>query len=342
MKKCKFIIFHHNDHDGIVSASIIIKELLTDMCEYEERFLYSKDDIKTFSVDYTVDLKNLVKDYDLSDSTLYFLDYSFSSKNNQKWLLELIDNNVDVVWIDHHKSSIDLCANNPKFDKINGIRCEYGSGAMLCYLDVAVGLPIRRYFYSNKGCFGEAVRDMNPNRFIRLIDDYDRWAKKYEDSNYFHYGCQLPSDPLDDLIINGYLNNNKSETDRSKTVSDIIVDNAIKNGIMIMNYQAFEDKEFHINMYSFEFSINVCGKSYKCLAINRKGNSIMFGDKIYEYDIVCPFYFNGQKWTYSLFTDKDDIDCQVIAKLLGGGGHQKAAGFVTDTLILSKDYVLEM
>lgn len=341
MKSYKNIIFHHNDDDGIVSASIVIKDLLMNVYNYEdEKRAYTKSDIKTFSIDYTVDLRELVKDYDLSCSTVYFLDYSFSNVKNQEWLLELVDNNVDVIWIDHHKTSIDLCKNDERFDKIHGVRCEYGSGAMLCYIDAKVGLPIRRYDYQNEEIFNKELEQSNPNRFIRLIDDYDRWAKKYEDSNYFHYGCQLPSDPFDDIILNGYLCNRISyDVNPPKTVSDINVDTAINNGKLIMNYQALQDKEFHVGMYSFEFFIKCDKRKYKCLALNRKGNSIMFGNKIDEYDIVCPFYFNGDKWSYSLFTGKDDVNCEQIAKSLGGGGHRKAAGFTSNKLIFHNKQV---
>lgn len=62
----------------------------------------------------------------------------------------------------------------------------------------------------------------------------------------------------------------------------------------------------------------------------------MFGDKVNEYDAVIPFYYNNGKWTYSMFTTKDNVDCESTARSYGGGGHLKAAGWVTDELIFKE------
>jgi len=47
---------------------------------------------------------------------------------------------------------------------------------------------------------------------------------------------------------------------------------------------------------------------------------------------MMPFQFDGKKWTISLYTTKDEIDCSVIAKSNGGGGHKKAAGFQVEDI----------
>ena len=39
-------------------------------------------------------------------------------------------------------------------------------------------------------------------------------------------------------------------------------------------------------------------------------------------------------WRYHLYTDRDDIDVSEIAKRFGGGGHQKAAGFQHQDLLV--------
>ena len=45
--------------------------------------------------------------------------------------------------------------------------------------------------------------------------------------------------------------------------------------------------------------------------------------------MVIPFEYNGDKWVVGLFTTRDNIDCSELAKMFGGGGHKKAAGFTT-------------
>lgn len=39
------------------------------------------------------------------------------------------------------------------------------------------------------------------------------------------------------------------------------------------------------------------------------------------------FVRDGKKWTVSLYSKKDNVDCSKIATKYGGGGHKKAAGF---------------
>ena len=115
--------------------------------------------------------------------------------------------------------------------------------------------------------------------------------------------------------------------------TDIECDDITYVGQQIQAYLNFENKEYHVNMYGFEYTLPEEHGGLKCFCLNRKGNSLMFGDKINEYDAVIPFYYNNGKFTYSIFSNKEDIDCSVIAKSYGGGGHKGAAGWVTSKLI---------
>jgi nanoRNase/pAp phosphatase (c-di-AMP/oligoRNAs hydrolase) len=47
---------------------------------------------------------------------------------------------------------------------------------------------------------------------------------------------------------------------------------------------------------------------------------------------MLTFQYDGKAWQCSIYTTKNDIDCSVIAKSLGGGGHAGAAGFTTDAI----------
>lgn len=42
--------------------------------------------------------------------------------------------------------------------------------------------------------------------------------------------------------------------------------------------------------------------------------------------------FVGRYWRVSLYSTKPEVDCGAIAKLLGGGGHRGAAGFICEKL----------
>lgn len=42
---------------------------------------------------------------------------------------------------------------------------------------------------------------------------------------------------------------------------------------------------------------------------------------------MMPFVFTGKKWVFSIYSTHPEIDCSVLAKKYGGGGHKGAAGF---------------
>lgn len=326
----KVIIFHHNDNDGIVSASVLIKTI-------RDKQFIPRCKINTIMVDYTMILEDLVDEKDIENSIIYFLDYSFSNEINREWLLKLLSRkDCEVIWIDHHKTSIEM-SSMPAYKDIKGCRSEHGSGAMLTQIYCDLFYTTINRFECNKLLAIETINDLDfytnlfpVSYFIRLIDDYDRWANKLADSRAFHYGADIGTDPFSDNLIGvtGYLS--------EKYYYNKVL-NSIKKGHTILDYEMKQNKEFHMDMYSFEFTIVAFNRKYKCIGLNRKGNSLMFGDTINEYDIVCPFFFNGEKWTYSLFTNKDDINCEAIARLFDGGGHRKAAGFVSESLLFKKD-----
>lgn len=70
---------------------------------------------------------------------------------------------------------------------------------------------------------------------------------------------------------------------------------------------------------------------YKFLAVNQERfNPINFGIDYHKeaYDGYACFWYNKGKWNWSLYNDNGEVDCSVIAKQYGGGGHPGASGFV--------------
>ena len=53
-----------------------------------------------------------------------------------------------------------------------------------------------------------------------------------------------------------------------------------------------------------------------------------------DYDILIGFSYDGEKWTYSLRSEK--ADCSELASKYGGGGHKGAAGFNSTDFGLNK------
>lgn len=310
----KIYIYHHNDHDGIIAAGVLYNHL-------SER---RKQQVIFNMIDYNVELNFDHINFGNCDE-VYFLDYSFSSKHNQEEFKKLLERRIDgddVVWIDHHKTSIGL------FDDYNitGIRNTALCGAAWTYLwcnDL-----MNSYYNLSKEEASNKFHDCEGGIpvFLKYIDDYDCWKKMYMATNDFHYGLIL-SDPRD-LIIERLLDKN---IDGAFLYMEYQV--IIEQGKQIQAYLNFENKEYHIDMYGFEYTLPEEHGGLKCFCLNRKGNSIMFGDKIKEYDVVIPFYYNNGKWTYSIYSIKEDIDCSEVAKTYGGGGHKGAAGFTISEFI---------
>lgn len=310
----KIYVYHHNDHDGIVAAGILRHHLF----EVEKRKL---EDLKFITIDYSVDLNFDHIDFENRDK-VYFLDYSFSNKHNQEEFKKLLDRRKvarDVKWIDHHKTSIGMFS---EYD-IPGIRNVALCGAAWTYL------------YCNgeyKNLLDKSIEEISDYfhdshlvpTFLKYIDDYDCWKGIYgDDTNYFHYGFDVSS-PMA-VVIRKLLVNGKPAAFR-------IID-YIKAGEIIVNYNKINDKAYHVDMYGFEFTLPEEHGGLKCFCLNRKGGSHMFGDKVNEYDAVIPFYFKDGKWTYSIFSTKEEVDCSQIAKTYGGGGHKGAAGWVIKEFI---------
>lgn len=64
-------------------------------------------------------------------------------------------------------------------------------------------------------------------------------------------------------------------------------------------------------------------------------NPINFGIDYHKdrYDGFACFHYQNGQFPYSLYNDNGEVDCSILAKNRGGGGHKGASGFRTDTLI---------
>ena len=50
------------------------------------------------------------------------------------------------------------------------------------------------------------------------------------------------------------------------------------------------------------------------------------------YDGCACFHYANGMWNFSLYNDNGEVDCSVIAKQFGGGGHKGASGFRIDDI----------
>lgn len=283
--------FYHNDLDGRCAGSIV--------SQYTNNF--NKEDY--FEVDYVMNLTQLIKNINEYEQ-VWFVDYSF--KENTLYILEeLINKNCEVIWIDHHTSSINLCKNHNELNNIKGIRKDDISGAGLTYMY----------------CYNILYEDLP--YYIKLVNDYDCWQYKYEpNTTYFKLGIEIENfDALDIIWTNlRYGHNTEYE-----------MNNIINNGEIIKQY-IDKDNDYYREHFSYESEI----LGNKCLVVNKKTNSWVFGEKYNQYPLVIVFVFDGKKYTYSIFSSNKNIDCSKIAEYYGGGGHKGAAGFSSDELLFKE------
>lgn len=330
------LIVHHNDNDGYGAAAIIKYALMKNNAD--------PSIIQFKEASYDKPLSSIIKgDY----RSVYLVDYSISTKENAEYILDLDKTETDVIWIDHHKSSIDMIDEYPGLQDVYGYRVIgiSGTGLSWIYAINHLALPVDGLKEENVIAAKSLVNQIDgtytevsdiiarsilinlkiPNTLL-LIHRYDIWDcdDKVLD---FTKGLYLTS-PQD---LMSSINN--------KHIDMQTCDKAIEDGVLIRRYVEREDRK-QCKLNGFEWNLtDKNGKTYKCFALNTNHfTSLTFGDLVYQYDIVVPFSYDGNNWTYSLYSTKDDVDCSEIAKQFGGGGHKAAAGFRSHDLIVNKRF----
>lgn len=324
-------IFTHTDADGKFSGSLIY--------EYFSRY---KHITKFFihEIDYTTTINEQIHDGDI----VTFTDYSFTNMDNMKFLFNLINRGIEVLWIDHHASSgcfiLDECfkpySKRPNFKYI--VKLTH----------CATYLTYEYLWKLIHGC--GAIDFIKIPDAIKYVDSYDTWKHDMPDDIEFNYG-------LNKFKLNGknsirsLLSHNSNldifdydKDDKVKETEDKFIKSAIDYGFSIKEYVNNKNKEI-LDRNAFEFTITDYTEPtiIKGLAVNNYGNSLIFGDEINNYDIVCCFHkVNKEQWKYSLFSANNNVHCNRLAEIfgningLGGGGHKGAAGFQTTKCIFDE------
>lgn len=282
--------FHHNDMDGRSAASLVA---------YHEKTLMGENFIE---LDYS---KEIPVDIIKNDETVYIVDYSFSAKTKLA-LDTILEITPNVIWIDHHQTSMEFIERNPEYGNIKGIRSNDRCGAYLTYQYLFPDKPIPRY--------------------IELIDDYDRWVNAIPESQLFKLGidAQYDQSPTSALWAQLFFHDIMSGA-----AGEHNVDSIINEGRIINRFTSITNK-FDYDRLAFRTTF----RGHRCIVINKPGNSKVLCDILedpycpYEFGIV--YQFNGERYKYSIYgAINSEVDCSKIAEAYGGGGHKKAAGFTT-------------
>lgn len=221
---------------------------------------------------------------------------------------------ADLVWIDHHQTAI--------LD-----RDKYG--------EEFVGVQI-----SGLGACALVWEEMTAKEIplaVKLLSEYDVWNHTDERTLPFQYGMRMLNTDPNNSYLWPILFAGDKKPDCYETVNQIIQD-----GSLIIRYEDQTNTKF-CETYAFETKMPVypCDNttSLRAICVNKGLTNSKVFDSVWDpkkYDIMITFsrlpLLPKHKWTVSLYSDKDEVDCGIIAKSFGGGGHKGAAGFQCEEL----------
>lgn len=294
-------VYHSIDLDGWMSAAIV--ELWWEQQKRES----DKDTLDMIGYNYGQPVPELTSFDKVIMCDISFPKSEMDKLNNQ---LEL----KNLIWIDHHISAI----NEMNAALFEGIRDTKFSACELTW----------KYFF--------------PETFmpeiVRLLGRYDCFGHKNTSEETkvleFQYGARQ-------IISNHeqayeWLQNCMIEQKNKQKELAPCEFRIWEQGKSIYAYLCADAKQAYQNRFTIYFG------DYAFCAINKERfNPINFGiqyhndkaDEIYFYDGCACFYRRSDgKWSFSLYNDNGMIDCSIIAKSFGGGGHKGAAGFVVDNI----------
>lgn len=236
-----------------------------------------------------------------------------------------------LIWIDHHKSSIE------KWPKdIPGYRIDGVAACRLAWQWFAImsatpnpeqfALPDKQHFYD---------RQVQEPFAVRLAGEYDVWDKRDTRAEAFQFG--LRSRDLTEFDWQELLSEEivpaTAGTGMDISESDLLTTSLLQSGYLLQRYQQRNDAGI-VNYRSFLMKFE--GLCFLTLNTARC-NSLTFAAKDVPetgHDALCGFYWTGEKWKVSLYhaAHRTDLDLSVIAVKHGGGGHRGACGFEAKTV----------
>jgi len=291
----KIIVVHHSaDYDGIFCREIARKFL---------------PDAELIGWDFA-DAPLEIPDCDM----LYVMDLPLDRPFGFTWDKKLHSHRFvpNLVWIDHHKSSIESHPTD-----IPGYRIDGVAACRLAWQWFASQFRTENQGLPDKQMFVERL--VTEPLAVRLAGEYDVWDHRGDGDLEFQFGLDSAPNPNIQYML--------------RPEGDDETKEWIKDGAAAMRCYAKRDADI---LRTRSFMVDFEG--LKFLALNTaRCNSNTFNARDLPdtgHDALMGFYFNGTKWTVSLYhaNHRKDIDLSVIAVKHGGGGHRGACGFTCDKL----------
>lgn len=271
-----------------------------------------------------------------SEGQIYILDLpvdrvfgmKFGEEGHLPWLER-------VIWIDHHKSSIETHNKTIPGYRIDGVAAcrlawQWFQGDLrkcTCEVPHSEG----HYDYCPRGRLPskEAFieRAVIEPLAVRLAGEYDIWDKRDPRAEVFQFGLRSKQLAAADwaMLLDSECYEDAQRAD--------LLDALLFNGGLLQRYQQQQDASL-VNHRSFLLFFE--GHYY--LALNTaRCNSLTFAAKDVPetgHDALMGFYWNGKAWNVSLYhaAHRKDLDLSQTAIRYGGGGHRGACGFQLPSL----------
>lgn len=236
----------------------------------------------------------------------------------------------NLIWIDHHKTAIDLYPPSIPGYRIDGVAACRLAWQWFCLREklhhptagaFVVPMPIKEDFIERRVAEPFAVR---------LAGEYDIWDKRDPDADLFQHGLrsQELGDTMWELLLVPAERNNFGQHD----VGTITVEALLDAGRAIQ-YAKSKENESIIGKNGFTLT----WEGLTFLACNAgQYNSHLFTARIKpEHEALLGFCLRSNgRWSVSLYgvPHRPDVDLSPIAAKYGGGGHKQACGFTADKL----------
>lgn len=227
---------------------------------------------------------------------VYLLDMSFNDET-EGILYGWKGEGKQVVWIDHHRTAIYDAKGYKVAKKIPGDRI-IGFGAM----ELAWGF----------------FRDEATPKVLRYLSAYDVWNK-----DRFEWNQVL----MIEEAVQARVGLDVEKAEEFLFSYRVPIPELIEEGSYIWKAKTAM-WEGYCKLFAFEGKI--LGRPAIFMNTNEFRSEVF--DSVWDkdkYDVMCPFCLqpNGHV-RFSIYTDKEGVKANEIAKRLGGGGHDKAAGFL--------------
>ncbi len=218
-----------------------------------------------------------------------------------------------IIWIDHHKTSIDKFAKDIPGYRIDGVAaCRL---AWQWFKFNGEPTSTKQHFVG---------RIVDEPLAVRLAGEYDIWDKRDPAVDVFQYGLRCD----DKVKWEELLSPEKFPSNGPSYLESVLI-----YGMAAQSYAQKVDADLVTHR---SYRLDWEGLNFIVLNTGRF-NSLTFAalDKPETgHDALLGYMFNGKCWTVSLYHAKHrtDLDLSLIAVKHGGGGHRGACGFTCKTL----------